>query len=186
TNIGAAPYTHTPALSHTALCESLFRLSPDYAEEFRLSGNPLFALIAISVWPRTKPLPEAIYGYLQEACRKIGATAYDVAAGRTKPGNAPKKVLEAFALAGRQGRSASAFADFKLHMEGLAVSERVDMSDEKSDAILHDIGQEYAAENRSGGSRSQLHRKLKRGREAGEAEPVRKPRVRVRRKPGVL
>ncbi|MDT8262195.1 hypothetical protein RQ832_02945, partial [Roseomonas sp. DSM 102946] len=24
TNIGAAPYTHTPALSHTALCESLF------------------------------------------------------------------------------------------------------------------------------------------------------------------
>ena len=71
-------------------------------------------------------------------------------------------------------------------MEGLAVSERVDTSDEKSDAILHDIGQEYAAAQRSGGSRSQLHRELKQGRLAGEAEPVRKPRVRVRRKPGVL
>ena len=47
--IGAALYTHAPALSQTALCEILFRLSPDYAEEFRLSGNPLL-LLCHRIW----------------------------------------------------------------------------------------------------------------------------------------
>jgi hypothetical protein len=174
-NAGAA-LARLGALS-MAEAEAVHALGAEtFAEEFRKSGNPLFALAAIGRWPRRTPLPDDLHRYLSEACREIAALGFEVAVGRMRSAAAPKEALRALALAGRRGRGSNAFADFREHMKAWKATEEYRRAGgvKATDAVA-DMAK------KRGRSASQVRRQIQRGTEIAEL-PRRRPDVRTSRK----
>lgn len=82
-------------------------------EAFVETKNPLFAFMAIALWPQEDPLPNGLRMYLGRWAEKVTQLTHQAAAGRLSPTDALAKLPAAFDLAGRKGRGRGAFAEVR-------------------------------------------------------------------------